>query len=315
MDNFDVLSYSIIETDQDYEEAAVSRNPRVAWAKFVFTDDQPNLNNKRVPIDEFNNIIKTGVHMPIKMQEANVQGEHSLSIPIGVITNLAKQDNKVVGLAALWKEERPEDVALIQESYASKEPLKLSWELFYTDSEEEANGVEALKGTTVRGITFVGKPAYDGRTNVYEMAEQQSNEEDIHLTENETKVTELEAQIATLTERVNALTSELETKSSELTSVNSERDAAEAKAQVLSTRRNALKEAGVNLSDEDFASRQDKILGMDDDMFAFYAQELVAFSATKNTNETAVPATSQVPDVSGIDPKNPFEILRSGLIK
>jgi hypothetical protein len=153
------------------EFSSVSLSPLLTWAKFVLSDDKPNANRKRVPLEEFDNLIKTGIYMPIKMSEGTINDGHEGSYPIGVIAHLKRVKDRILGLAALWNRERPEDVNFIKENYKKGNPLELSWEILYTDSAiEEATGVEDLRNTVLRATTFVRKPAYEGRTPILEVA-------------------------------------------------------------------------------------------------------------------------------------------------
>jgi hypothetical protein len=164
--------------------AAVNTNQSVAWAKFVLTDDKPNNNKQRIPQSEYDNLIATGILMPIKMAIKNPTGNHPDSRPIGVIANLKKEGDLIMGLAALWEKENPEDIQILRNMYEAGKPLQLSWEIMYATSEDEA-GVQVLRDTALRSTVIVGNPAYAGRTPIIALAE------DTTVTE-ETKLEELE---------------------------------------------------------------------------------------------------------------------------
>lgn len=149
--------------------AAITLNPTLRWIRFILTDDQPNENKQRVPESEFDNLIKTGIHMPIKMAEGGISLGHEGTKPIGVITNLKRVANKIEGLAALWSRERPEDVDLIINEFNSGRIPQISWEIPYTDIVNE-NGVQNLIGVCLRAATIVGLPAYAGRTPLLAVA-------------------------------------------------------------------------------------------------------------------------------------------------
>jgi hypothetical protein len=322
-------SYQIIDTPEGYAEAAVSSNPSLKWIKFVFTDDQPNINKQRIAQSEFGNIIKSGVHMPIKMEASNMDGGHELSTPLGVITALTKQDNKIVGIAALWREERPDDILTLESAFAEGKPLNLSWEVFYEQAEVDDDGVEDLKGTVVRAITFVGNPAYAGRTNVFTMAQTQSTIQEENTLENQ-KIAELEARVAELEGQLEAATSDLTSKNDEITSATSElevlrqykteRETNDAKAETLRVRRGKLVEAGISLSDQDFEARSERILGMDENTFEFYVQDLSVFSKKPDANSggqgaASISTTTSIPDLTIADKREPVDILRSAISK
>jgi hypothetical protein len=178
MTDFNILSkIEFLEREDKFLEefASVTTNPTCSYAKFVLTDDIPNLNKKRIDISEFDNLIKTGIYMPIKMTPGEIT-VHSSATPLGVISHLKKTNNQVIGLAALWNEERPDDIKMIKESYKKGVPLELSWEILYTDSSvDETTKVEDLKNCVLRGITFVAKPAYDGRTPIIALSQREDS--------------------------------------------------------------------------------------------------------------------------------------------
>ncbi len=165
---------SLVDNDElDQEaEAAVVKNPASSWIKFGLTDDRPNENKQRVPQEEFDNLINTGVFMPLKMARGVIKPGHESSEPLGVITHLKKSGNKIVGLATVWNKERKDDVALLKELSRKNEPINISWEILYEDSKpsEEFDGVEDLLHTSLKAATIVGNPAYKGRTQILAMA-------------------------------------------------------------------------------------------------------------------------------------------------
>lgn len=159
-------------------QAALAANPYVRWGKFILTDDQPNGNNERTPLEEFDNIIQSGIYMPIKMAEGRIEEDHSDASPLGVITHLKKQVveiagklvNQIVGLAAFWLRERPADVSYIKERIDNDQPVNLSWELGAQDKVLMPDGVFDWKGLAMQAVTVVGNPAYQGRTRIVAMA-------------------------------------------------------------------------------------------------------------------------------------------------
>lgn len=155
-------------------EASLMQNPYVRWAKFIMTDDQPNGNNERTPVSEFDNIIQSGIHMPIKMGEGKIEDGHNDASPIGVITHLKKEFidgvNKIIGLAAFWLKERPSDITFIKDKIDNGEDVNLSWELGAQEKVLAPDGVYDWKGLSVQATTIVNKPAYLGRTRIIAMA-------------------------------------------------------------------------------------------------------------------------------------------------
>lgn len=156
--------------------ASLMLNPTVAWAKFILTDNLPNGNNQRVPTEEFDNLILSGLHMPIKMAEGKIDSGHDNSKPLGVITHLKKEKDPltnadiIVALAALWANERPSDVAYVRELMDAGEDVNVSWELGYRDSTVNESGVEDFIDVVLKAVTLVTKPAYQGRTRFLSVA-------------------------------------------------------------------------------------------------------------------------------------------------
>lgn len=150
--------------------ASLLMNPTVVWAKFILTDDRTNANSQRVPEEEFDNLMTSGIHMPVKMAYGEIKQGHEDSKPLGVITHLTRVldeagANAIIALAALWGEERPADVRFIKDKFENGEEVNVSWEILFEDSVYNATtGSEDLLGTTLKAATIVGNPAYKGRT-------------------------------------------------------------------------------------------------------------------------------------------------------
>lgn len=157
-------------SDLDEAEAAITTNKQFNYLKFILTDDGPNANNQRVPPEEFPNLLKTGVYAPFKMAAKEIKDGHEEAIPLGVITHLKQEGNQIRGIAALWSRERPQDVEMLKQAYAQKLPINVSWEIQYAESKYDDAGIENLYGTSLRGATVVGMPAYEGRTPVIAFA-------------------------------------------------------------------------------------------------------------------------------------------------
>ena len=159
------------------EAQASIENPTLTKMSFVFTDNLPNGNRKGVPVSAFPSIIKTGIFMPVKVAEGAINIDHSGAFPIGVISSLKENQlsdtvDQIVGEAVLWNSERPEDTDLIKSAFASGEKLNISWEILYSESSKDDNGIEWYLDPIVKAATFVGLPAYGGRTPVTAVASQ-----------------------------------------------------------------------------------------------------------------------------------------------
>lgn len=293
MDKLIDCSLEFIEEISDNEAfASVTLNPNFQWAKIIVTDDKPNANKQRVPLEEFDNLIKTGIHSPIKMQPGKISDGHAEAFghPIGTITALRKTEDRVEALAALWKKERPEDIASLKKMYTEGTPPNVSWELSYVESESDENGIETLKGTSLNGLCVVGLPAYAGRTPIIAMASEM-NDKDIK----ETDTVELEE----LQNKITALENDLRAKSEELEAVTQEKNAlAEFKNTIEKLQQEAEKMASIkqkfvdaklDKEDDYFETNKSRFLSMSDEDLEFLVQELVSFSAKKESSSSVVP--------------------------
>jgi hypothetical protein len=292
--------------------STVSDNITLSWAKFILTDDQPNENKKRVPKSEFSNLIRSGTYMPFKMAYEKPNEGHEESFPLGVIAQLKQSGNQIVALAALWRREREQDIEYLKTCIAEKKPVNVSWEILHDDSKVDEAGIEDLIGTSLRGVTIVGRPAYAGRTPVLQLAstetgQEQSNSEENKLDELEQlkqRVSELEAALANkdteLTKR-DTLITEKETELVSLREFKSsieQKDAALAKFQEV---KDIFSNAGLVKPDTYFEENKEKLLSMNKGDLEFMVQELVAFSSTITKEDKS--ATDEIPDLTGDAPK------------
>lgn len=154
--------------------ASLLLSPSIIWAKFVLTDDLPNGNNRRIPVEEFDNIIKSGLHTPVKMAEGAIKDGHEESKPLGTIAFLKKElsdaGNKIIALAALWAKERPEDVNILREAMDTEDGVNVSWELSFGDVQASEGGVIDYRDVVLNAATIVARPAYRGRTRFLALA-------------------------------------------------------------------------------------------------------------------------------------------------
>jgi hypothetical protein len=315
---FNATDIQFITEDVDEAFASVSLNPTFRWCKFILTDDKPNLNKRRIPQDEFDNLIRTGIFAPIKMELSQI-GDHAESLPIGTITALKKENNYIKGMAALWSKERPEDVAMIKQTYDDGQPLNLSWEVLCDDKVEEEDGVFALKNTALRATTFVRLPAYAGRTPILEVSSiEDTNSEVTELEELEqakTRIAELEALLAQKDEVLaekDAEITQLTTDKEALASFKNEVEAEKEKANKLNGIKSKFAEAGLEKDDAYFTENGEKLMAMDENTFDFMLQELVAFASTKT--DGSVKSSVEIPDLHNAkktDPKDLGRLLRT----
>lgn len=303
-----LIEFKLLNLDENEDEAfaAISLNPAVSWAKFILTDDKPNANKQRVPLEEFDNIIKTGIFMPIKMAVGEIADGHSDSLPLGVITHLKKVNNQIHGLAALWERERPEDIEYIKNRYKNGEQLQLSWELLYTDSaiKEDGSAIDLL-GVALRAVTLVGMPAYQGRTPIIAVAAtENSKENDSNIMEDleqlKAKITELEAALSTKDAEVSAKDSELTALKTELEGLREFKSAVEKDKE--ETERfmgiqRKFSDAKIEKDTLYFTENKEKLLALSEEALDFMLQEMISFSSKKEDNKETT--SSKIPNLTG----------------
>ena len=281
------------EDDEQLAEAAIAANQSFNYLKFILTDDKPNANKQRIPKEEFENVIRTGFFTPLKMAEGRINDGHDGSVPLGVITHLKETNDQIRGLAALWSEERPEDVAIIRNAYAEKKPINISWELGYSASSFEEDGTENLHGVTLRAATIVGLPAYQGRTKGIEFAsdkeKENKNMEELEKTQKELedtkellvasqeKTKELEEKLAEL----DGLTEELASLREFKAGIDEEIEQEKALAGI----KDKFADAGIEKDDEYFSENRERLLSMSQEDLEFMLQEMVSFASNKEEKE------------------------------
>ena len=250
------------------------------------------------------------------MAVGKINEGHDEAFPIGVITNLAETDDQVRGIAALWNRERPEDVKLIKEAYANKKQLNVSWELLYSDSKIDDDGYEDLYGTTLRAVTLVGLPAYQGRTSVFAVASANKDQEDIKLEELDQlkeQVSTLEAELQSAKDQLQAF-KDLETELISLREYKASIDAETQKAEKLQAIKAKFTEAGLEKDDEYFETNQTILLGLEDTALDFIIQDMKVFTeklsqaSTKTSNGLPNFVADGSDDLS--DPKKIAALLR-----
>lgn len=167
-----------------------STHPFATIAKFIFADDRPNGNKQGIKVEEFPNVIRSSIGMPIKMNFTGFGvADHGGSVPIGHIRKLEHVEENGVNLlvceAMLWKEEYPEELEYLQTAHASGKAPGLSYEIAYENSVTE-NDTQWITGTTTQAATFVARPAYGSRTHLLALAslsEEDRNTEILALAE------------------------------------------------------------------------------------------------------------------------------------
>lgn len=256
--------------------AARKRYEGLSWIKFILTDDKPNGNGQRIPQEEFSNLIRTGALKPVKMALGGPADGHEGAFPLGVITNLRKEDDKILAIAALWSFERPEEVSFIRECIENKVPVTLSWEIYYEDSKQE-DETETLYGTSLRAVTIVRVPAYGQRTRVLEMASLEDSEGDM----NEEELKGLQEENERLKEEVLRLQNENKALKQEISELREYKERMEAlleKQAKIERVKAIFTMVGVTRPDEFFEENYEKFSSMDDAAIEFFARELASFA-------------------------------------
>lgn len=303
--------------------ASVSLNPFIQWATIVVTDDLPNGNKERVPLDEYDNLIKSGVHAPIKMAEEEISEGHEEAYgrPIGTITQLVQEGNKLIALAALWKKERPEDIKLLKEMYSDGNPPNVSWEISFKEAELGEDGVTTLKGLYLNGLAVVGIPAYKGRTQFVAMSSKNKEKEDFSVEELEklkTKVAELETSLDDLKKEIKEKNKTLAENDVELETLREFKADTEKKneeVEKFAAIKEKFSEAEIEKDDEYFEKKKEILLGLDENALDFMIQEMVAFSELTDESKAELKKKAKVPKLNTekevtLTPKELGQMLR-----
>lgn len=311
--------------------AALSMNPTIRWIKFVLTDDQPNYNKQRVPQEEFANLMKTGVHMPIKMARKYIRDGHEFSVPIGTITSLGRKENLIEGIAALWSKEFPNEVGVLEQMNAEGTAPQLSWEILYKSSVKEEGEIEALHDIALSAATIVNMPAYEGRTPIVGMASQEEERKimDEKITELENKLAEQSRINGELTVKLDEATRKvvdfetLSTKVTELENTNKDLatfkegvEASKARQEKLIGITQLFEKAGVELPAEYLeGEKAEKLLAMNMESLEFLIQDQALFAPKQKKGEAGkkkLGSQTDLPNVSSDEGENltPSEIAK-----
>lgn len=150
-------------------------HPLQTKLSLIITDFEPNGNKQGVPPSEAENILRTAIASPLKI---NFNGYdyagHKDAVPIGPITSaFAAKDNGrdvIAGEAVIWNDIYEDVADHLKVAFA--EGIGTSWEIYFKDSEQDDNGVQWLKGCVFAGTCVVDTPAYGpNRTRVLAIAE------------------------------------------------------------------------------------------------------------------------------------------------
>lgn len=332
-------------------------HPLLTKIKFIFaTNEGANLMTRTpglkqgIKEEDFDEVIKTAVNMPIKMRYLGRKGgagSHLGSISIGHITNMDKVEleNNVKALAAegvLYTYEYPEEVEYLKEAYATGEAPGISYEIRHDPTKSVIeSGVEWIKSLITQAATIVKSPAYGKRTAILALASNReiSNEElteevlsiitpiettnkgGSQMDEKDKEIKRLEALAAEKETALTGKTTELETLRSELEAIKTDLTATKTeneslkKTILMESRAKAYAEAGLKF-DEDAAKAQakkDLLSKMDDDVFTAYIADLKEASTKKTAAALASASDRGVPRLTATEKVESLDDLKTSL--
>jgi hypothetical protein len=306
------MKYALFEAHASLIEDFI--HPSLKKVRFVLTDDQANANSQGIEYEDFPDVAKTAINMPIKMLfDGKKIGGHVNSITIGHITNvnedLDQSDgvHRLIADGVLYAEEFPTEVQHLVDLFEAKKSPGFSWELGYENSIIK-NGINWLKGLVTKAATLVGNPAYGSRTALLALAsnsnlsEEEFSKELIALAgitpietieggnnvteEEKTKLAELESTAAILTARITELEGQLEAANAEKTA-QADVIAGYKKNDLITARVQALTDAGIKVEVDD--TKKEFFAALSEEVFTTYVADLadVQKKATKTGTATA----------------------------
>lgn len=336
--------------DTMWEEASSDfKHPFLTMIRFIFADDKPNANNQGIRYEDFEDIKRTAIDMPIKMKYMGQYGlgGHTGAVSIGHIRSVSEEtleDNshRLIAEGVLYASEFPDEVEFIREMHAEGKPPGISWEVSYKD-EEKDGPISWLKGIVTRAATFVRNPAYGARTALLalasnkEMTDEELVKELSAIAQELGPKTEDKGGSNKVEEELNKIKSELEDRVKEIETLNAAKAELEAKvtaqeevintfkkSTLISERTAKVQAAGLKLESdtEKLAQKQEFWAAMSEEAFAEYIDDLtsVMASVAPKTAAASVSPTVGLPrveveqeaDVSPIDLKNRMRELSRG---
>lgn len=177
---------------------ASEKNPLQTIAEIVITPFSVNKNGQAIPRSETENIATSALNQPLKINFAgNKVNGHSGSIPIGSITDVQIEDDRIVGKAVIWNDEFPAIAEHLKSASASGKDEGTSWEIYFAESTFE-NGVEYLHGCVYAACCVVENPAYGTETLIRAIASDLSKSEEVNLEEEREEILSLQDQLESL---------------------------------------------------------------------------------------------------------------------
>lgn len=156
-------------------ETTVEKHPLQTRVELILTDFSPNRNKQGIPDTEKQNIMRSALNQPIKINfDGAMFHGHVGAIPLGPITNVYEDivDGRTVikGEAVIWTEYYKDISDHLKGMF--EDGIGTSWEIYYADSHLDEFGVEWLHDCVFAGTCIVDTPAYGpNRTRILAIAE------------------------------------------------------------------------------------------------------------------------------------------------
>lgn len=338
----------LADVEGEYEHPLLTR------IKFILTTNEPyNLSTSKknmkqgIREEDFDDVIRTGVGMPIKMRYLrNSVGTHLGSIPIGHISKIEKTEleNGVKALAAegvLYTSEYPEEVDYLKVAYAAKEAPGISYEIRHDANKSIIeNGVEWIKDLITQAATIVRSPAYGNRTAILALASNKElNSEELNdelrtlitpidadkggkqMEEKEKEITRLTALAAEKEKALGEVNAEIEKLRGDLKTAQDDLASAATKngelehSIKLETRARSYAEAGLTFDEdvEKAKTKKELLAKMDEEVFAAYLADLKEFASKKSTTALASAPNRGVPRLTAQEKETPLDDLKEQL--
>jgi len=292
-----------LTSEAKFVAEASRENPKLGWLEFVLTDDKPNDNKQGIKKEGFASLVDTGKLTPIKMASGKIKDDHSDATPFGVISELEAKESQVDGKAAIWKAERGSDYEMLKAMSAKGDPINVSWEIVYVDSEVDDAGIEWISDPVLTAATIVGVPAYGGRTPVVSVASVSSGDDDGDGDDGDDDDGDEKAKKAEA--KLEKRMSELEKELKVLRDYKEAREKEDSDDELLASRLVQFTDAGFEFSDEDIKAKRETWLEIPDR----------AFEGMLEMMKSVRKASASVPDVSGTPSADTIEVVRQGLKK
>lgn len=332
-------------------------HPYLTRIKFIFaTEEGARLLTSQaglkqgIKAEDFDEVIRTSIHMPIKMRYLGKFGaqNHSGAITIGHITNMEKieLEGGVKALAAegvLYTSEFPEEVEYLKDAHASGKAPGISYEVIYDGNKSIIeDGVEWLKGLITQAATIVKSPAYGSRTAIMalasnkELSQEEFNEEVLSIITPKESITEggsdMDEKDKEEIQRLTALAGDkdkiLADKDAELTTLSGDLDTVKAaleaaqkenaelkRTMLVESRAKAYAEAGFSFDEdaEKANAKKELLAKMEEEVFTAYIADLKTAKETKKAALASAASDRGIPRLTAMERNGSLDDLKEGL--